>query len=168
MVGAVICASAKVQRKGNEQSMDSAQSSPGFLPGSRGHPFQLPGVNSLSGVLHILLYPLPMPAWQWQEVGAGGLAFPVPSSGWTGLLVTSLPPNLLVLSGSTFYLNAELCPFSVKEDLPVSRDMQCSLGEGVVLKGPCSHSWHPGPTPLLSWDRRLSTTAPVLPGPSCS
>lgn len=52
--------------------------------------------------------------------GSGTLAalvFPAPSSGWMGLLLTSLPslpPNQLVLSRSTFYLKAEgwsfLCP----------------------------------------------------------
>lgn len=51
------------------------------------------------------------------EQGSASLAalvLPAPSSGWTRLLATSLPPNQLVLWGSTFYLKAEGCLFSVQ------------------------------------------------------
>lgn len=66
--------------------------------------FQLPGVNPLPGCSD------PTPNLAKASLAAAGsghpvaLAFPAPSSGWTGLLVTSLLPNQLVLSGSTFKL----------------------------------------------------------------
>lgn len=61
------------------------------------------------------------------EAGSASLAalvLPAPSSGWTRLLATSLPllpPNQLVLWGSTFYLKAEGCLFSVQRLLPASQ-----------------------------------------------
>jgi hypothetical protein len=51
------------------------------------------------------------------------LAFPESNSGRTGLLVTSLPPNQLVLSGSAFNLTGLNSALSLwREDLPGSMD----------------------------------------------
>lgn len=59
--------------------------------------------NSLvSTPLLRVLRSLPPPLANARLAGAGSgslvaLAFPAPTSGWTGLLVTSLPPNQLIL-----------------------------------------------------------------------
>jgi hypothetical protein len=97
------------------------------------------------------------------------LAFPAPSSGWTGLLMTSLPPNQLVFSGSTFYLNVELYPFSVQGGSSQPHGHPChplpSGSKLVPVDRPCSHSLHKKtafPPPLLFGNWKLSTTAPVL------
>lgn len=60
--------------------------------------------------------PGPMPAWQWQEVGAWWPGTPG-TQFWLGSVLGDLTSfsytNQLVLSGPAFYLNAELCPLSV-------------------------------------------------------
>lgn len=88
----------------NQWTRDKVQI--GLVPRSRGHLFQFAARGSTT-------------ACQCQLAVAGSgnlvaLAFPAPNSGRTGLLVTSLPPNQLVLSGSAFNLKAEQCPFSVE------------------------------------------------------
>lgn len=105
--------------------------------------------------------------------GSGSLAalvFPAPSSGWTGLLVTSLPRSQLVLSGSTFYLKAEQCPFSVQGSFCWHHGYSCHRlppgGELVqakwALRGLAPHNLHPKASPFTPWGQEALITTPVL------
>lgn len=113
----------------------------GFVPRSRGHLFQF-----AAGTLLLLANA------NLALAGSGNLvalAFPAPNSGRTRLLVTSLPPNQLVLSGSAFNLKAELCPFSFEGESSWLHGYRChkSLSGRQLVhtegKGPCSHSLLP-------------------------
>lgn len=132
----VICSDAKVKEKigvgvdvkviVNQWTRDKVQI--GFVPRSRGHLFQFAARGSMT-------------ACQCQLALAGSgnlvaLAFSAPNSGRTGLLVTSLPPNQLVLSGSAFNLKAEQCPFSVEGESSWLHGYRCHMsslpGRGLV------------------------------------
>ena len=109
----------------NQWTRDKVQI--GFVPRSRGHLFQFAARGSKT-------------ACQCQLALAGSgnlvaLVFSAPNSGRTGLLVTSLPPNQLVLSGSTFNLKAEQCPFSVEGESSWLHGYRChmSLLPGIEL-----------------------------------
>lgn len=110
--------------------------------------------------------------------GSGSLAalvFPAPSSGWMGFLVTSLPslpPSQLVLSGSTFNLKAEGCPFSVQGGFSWHHGHSCHTpppgGELVQAKralggpGSAPHRLHPKASPFTLWGQKALITTPVL------
>lgn len=117
------CQSPK-ERKGNDRSMDLHKVHLGFCRET-----EVIRSNSLvstpcQGCSNLSSTPCQCQVGSGRKWEPSGLAFPAPSSGWTGLLVTSLPPNQLVLSGSTFYLNAELCPF-------------CQGGSSWLQRHPC-------------------------------
>lgn len=124
--------------------------------------------------------PTPRP-WAYASLAMAGsgslvaLELLAPNSGWAVFLVTSLPslrPNQLVLSGPAFYLNAELCPFSVPggsswlgpgAPVPHTAPSWCLL-EGALGSPPCT----PQAPPCSQGTRGSAQQLLFCQLPSCS